>query len=96
MPSAEEKIHEKETVNGVEISVGWDDGYGDYTIYFPQIDISDEVRERGIADQVIRISESAEDAKKVFEYAKGLAERGESIEVIYKKVEEYIQQNFYE
>lgn len=89
MPSAEEKFHQKETINGIEISVGWDDGHRKYVMYFPQVAFT-EGEERGVYDQIIKISEDAEEAKKVFEYAEEQAAREKDVYNVYKKVEEYI------
>jgi len=75
---------EQETVNGVEISVAWDESYNDYTIYFPQIVIDFE---KGVSDQVLRITRRSEEAKKVFDYVAELARTGDDVHEIYKKVE---------
>jgi len=80
---------EKATVNGTEISVGWDDGYRDYTIYFPQIKFGEEAEKRGVYDQVIRISERLEAAKDVFNYAVARAKLTNDVLEIYKKVESF-------
>lgn len=80
---------EETTINGKVISVGWDEGYNDYTIYFPQINIGDEAREKGVYDQVIRISQNPKIAKEVFDFASKLAQTESDIYIIYKKVEEF-------
>ena len=88
---SQEKFLAKETINGINISVGWDQGYMDYTIYLPQI----EVGHPGIPDQVIRISEEAEDAKKVFEFAKNEAGNSEDVYDLYHKVENFISEEIW-
>lgn len=75
--------------NGTKIAVGWDNGYSDYTIYFPELELGDEAREKGVYDQVIRISEIKDVARKVFDYAVSLAETETGIYDIFKKVEEF-------
>ncbi len=64
MESEQGHYFEKTSVNGIDFSVDWDKGYHDYTIYFPQIELGDNAYEQGIFDQVIRISENRETAKK--------------------------------
>ena len=75
-----------ERVNGVDISVGWDNGYDDYTIYFPQIELS---KVEGVDDQVIRITRKPDVAKLVFDYACQLAKKQPDVYKIYKCVEEF-------
>ena len=88
---SESKYGDKAMVNGVEISVGWDSGYDDYTIYFPGIEMtSQEAQDKGVFDQVIRISDNPEDAKKVFEYAKKVAEEESNLYNLFKKVEAFV------
>lgn len=67
-------------INGVQIGVGWDKGYGDYTLYLPQLNPD---WARNIDDQVIRLSKLPQEAQKAFEYACTLAEEGKDIEDIY-------------
>ena len=82
---------EKVTINGIEMEVGWDSGYGDYTIYLPQIEIiGGEAERRGISDQVLRISENPELAKKVFEFAKEAANHEKDVYDLYNRVEKFI------
>lgn len=81
------KYHEAATVNGTEISVGWDNGYRDYTIYFPQIDLN--AREEGVHDQVLRITQRPDVAKKVFDYAVKLAQTEANVYNIYRKVDKF-------
>ena len=87
--SPEKPFYEKTTVNGTEFSVGWDEGYKDYTIYFPNLELGDEARERGVHDQVIRLSRKPEIAKKVFEYASQIAQIETDPFAIYKKVSDF-------
>lgn len=83
--------HEQVTVNGIEISVGLDAEYDDYTIYFPQIELGDDASEKGVDDQVIRLSQRPEVAKQVFEYASQLAQTEPDVYALYKKVEAFAQ-----
>lgn len=73
---ATKSFRKSATVNGISISVGWDAGYGDYSIYFPQIDM-DAAKNYGVGDQVIRISENPQDAARIFEKAVELAGKKE-------------------
>ena len=89
-PKLEEQFSAKETVNGFDIRVYCDPDSLNYEIRFPQIDISDEATQaKGIADQVIIISDNPEDAKKVFEYAKELAKTEKDLHSLYLKSEEF-------
>lgn len=81
-----EQYRESANVNGLQIEAGWDQGYGDYTIYLPQIQVG---KEPGIYDQVVRISEKAADAKNAFAFAKQLAEQGMSPEDIWVELKEW-------
>ena len=87
--------YKKATVNGIEIIVGWDKRYGDYTIFFPQIEFSDASSERGVSDQVIRISEKEETANMVFELAVSLVNKfdGRDVYDLYNIVFEYLVKN---
>jgi|GEM_PF-6976488 len=90
-PREEDKQYREQTeVNGVKIEVRWDDTNNDYLIYFPQIDIGDENRERGIYDQVIRMGQDQKSVKEVFEFAKEVAERFGDVYEVYPRVEGYI------
>ena len=82
------KFREASTVNGIEISVGWDRGYDEYTIYFPQIDIN-EVSERGVSDQVLGLTGRPEVAKKVYDKAVELAETTPDVYELYKKIDTF-------
>jgi hypothetical protein len=92
----DKSYQEKTTVNGVEISIHWDSRYDDYTIYFPQIEIGWAARERGVDDQVIRISRKREVAKQVFDEALKLAQTESDVYEVYKKVEAFSQPLPYE
>jgi len=81
-----------ETVNGIAIEVYQSNATsnkGEYEIQFPQIEIGDVARERGVDDQVIRISENPETAKKVFEFAKKIAESAKDVYAVYLAVQDF-------
>ena len=87
---------EQADVNGVEMSVKFINQYpgtgsqeGDFEMYFPQIMVGDEARERGVSDSVIRISEDPETAKKVFAYATEAAKLDGDVYSLYKKVDAF-------
>ena len=88
-PNLGEKISMKEIINGIEIDCHWDDGYRDYVLYLPQIEMGDEATEKGVDDQVFRISDDPEDAKKVFEFAKELAKTEKDIYKVYLMSEDF-------
>lgn len=89
--NSESEPYEADTViNGVEMKVHQDIFYGEYVIYFPQIDLNAEAQEKEVPDQVIRISEDPKTAEKAFEYASTLAEIGIDVYEIYKKMENFI------
>ena len=82
---------ERATVNGVDISVGWDQGNDGYTIYFPQIKLGKAASEQGIYDQIIVIGSKPEAAKQVFEYAaKVAAQEGRQLWQMYQMVESFV------
>ena len=80
----------KETVNGVTISVAWDEGYENYTIYFPQI----IALRNGVNDQVIRIDNDPKHAEEVFDYASKLALSIKDVYELYKKVRAFIDETY--
>ncbi len=86
VPSQGELYSDRTEVNGIEMNVGWSEDYHDYTIYFPQIKLDDETRDKGVSDQVIRIGETPDLAQRVFEYASQLAETESDVNELYKKV----------
>jgi hypothetical protein len=85
----EERFLGQETVNGIEISVGWDDSYGDYTIYLPQISLGEEAHDQGIYDQVIRSTRLGSEARKLFKKAKEMANDCKDSYELYLKLEDY-------
>jgi hypothetical protein len=83
------KFSEKKIVNGIKIKVRWDEGYDDYTVYFPQIMLGEEAEKKGVSDQVIRLTHKEKIAKQVFDYAIKLAETETDVYEIYKQVKEH-------
>lgn len=67
---AQERFHEEEDVNGVQIIVRWDPGNKEYELYLPQADPSIS------GDQVVRLNANTEVAKKAFSEARKWAELG--------------------
>lgn len=84
-----ESYHEMAEVNGIDISVGWDQSYGNYTIYFPQIKLGEEVSARGVHDKDIRLTRRPEVAKQIFDYALKEAESTKNVYDLYLKVEAF-------
>jgi hypothetical protein len=87
-----EKGHylEKTNVNGIDISVGWDRGYSEYTIYFPQIIADEQASKKGVSDQVLRINKDQKNAKKVFDFASQEALNEKDVYKLYLKAEGFI------
>lgn len=83
--------HEKCEVNGIKISIGWDSGYEDFTIYFPQINLQ-VGWENGVSDQVIRISQDEKDAKAIYDFAVQQAATARGVYALYTLVEERIRE----
>jgi hypothetical protein len=83
----DQNYHEKTVVNKITISVGYDGGYRDYTLYFPNIDL---MNDEGVYDQVLRISDKEEDAREYFKRAVELAKSGKNVYDIYKELQQQI------
>lgn len=73
----------RETVNNTEIICEWDEAYDDYILYLPKLKISEESQEGGVNDNAFIIKGGSENAKKVFEYTKKLAQSEENQMKIY-------------
>ena len=71
------RYNEKTTINGVEISVGWDPGYNSFSVYFPQ------------TEQVLILSQNEQTAKKVFDQAKKLAGDNVKVTEIFRQIEDF-------
>ncbi len=66
---------------------------GCYVLRLPDIDYTGtEAIERNIRDELFRISDSPDTAKKVFDKAVELAEEGKDILDIYEEAQEYAQE----
>jgi len=87
--SQEEKYREETEVNGINIIASYDTGYQDYVLYFPQIPVGEESSEKGVHDQLFRIDNNPENAKKVFDYAVKEAKNESDIYELYKKAEKF-------
>jgi len=86
--------YKNEKINGVNFIVRWDEGYRQYTVYFPDIKTYQRMVDLyGVADQVIRISNDPKKAEKVFDYTRKEAENVRYADPysLYKKVDEFIQ-----
>jgi len=82
------KLNLKE--GAVDFSVAWDDGYGDYTIYFPTIEPG---RVDGVEDQVLRVSDDSAAAKLFFEETERLYGNApqKSVYEVYKELASKLQ-----
>jgi len=78
------EYHEETEVNGIKIIVWFDNGYQNYVLLFPQIKTDEEIN-----DSLFMIDKNPENAKKVYDYAVGLAEEEENVRDLYKKAEEF-------
>jgi len=81
---------ERAIVNGIKMKVGWDRGWNNYVILFPQIDIVEVGLKRGVHDQLLEIGTNPEVAKQVFDYAAKLAETEPDVYDLYQQVENFI------
>lgn len=82
-----EPLHAK--VNGIDIQVRWDAGYGDYVVHLPQIFVgSDRAKESGVVDEILRVSDCAETAKSVFKKATELASTAVDAYALMKQLSE--------
>lgn len=86
-PQAERFSAEKEILD-VRFKIGWDDQYQDYVIYFPQINL-EEGAQKGVSDQVCRLTSNRKAAEKIFNYTVNLASQGYDVYQLFKKVEAY-------
>ena len=84
----ESRYKNEAEVNGIIIDAHYDIGYMDYVLYFPQIDMNEAIA-KGTGDQLFRIGESPEIAKKVFDYAVKLAETESDVYEVFKKAEKF-------
>lgn len=64
--------HERININGIEISVGWDMGYGEYVAYISDPEWEKEAKEKDLPEGILRIKLNKDPkwAREVFEYAK--------------------------
>ena len=80
-------------VNRKKIQYYFDGRMGCYVLRLPDIDYTGtEAIERNIRDELFRISDSPDTAKKVFDKAVELAEEGKDILDIYEEAQEYAQE----
>jgi type III secretory pathway component EscV len=77
------------TVNGIKIQVRWT-LEEEYDIYFPQIKMGDLHEIEGVSDQVLRLDDNPDTAKKVFDEACRLAQTESNVYELYKKIDSFI------
>jgi len=83
-----EKIKIEAVINGHTIKVNWDEGYNDYCIYLPEIDPSSEdSKEKGVFDQVVRVGKNSTDAHVAFEFASKVATNTDDVDEIFLAVQ---------
>ena len=75
-------------VNGIKVVVEWDNGYGDYVVYLPQIHLP-EAHRRGISDQLMRVTRRADVAKQIWDYTIEQAKTAKDVYGLFKKVEAF-------
>ncbi|HRZ95003.1 MAG TPA: hypothetical protein P5262_00320 [Candidatus Moranbacteria bacterium] len=86
--------YKNEKINGIHFIVRWDEGYRQYTVYFPDIKTYQRMVDRyGITDQTIRISNDPKKAEKVFDYIEKEVKNVRYADPysLYKEVDEFIQ-----
>lgn len=92
----DKSYHERVTVNNVQISVGWDGSYNDYTLIFPQIEVDwDDPRKKGVTESALRISPKPEKAKQVFDLASKLAQTESDVYEIYRQIYKFCLDEIY-
>ena len=79
------RFQETATVNGIEVNVGWDSREKEYALYLPQIQIGNEQD----CHEVLRLDQSPEIARQIFEKAVELAQNGSDVYEIYQQVSEF-------
>jgi len=84
-----EKYQEEKEINGIKIIVVYDTRYGNYVLKFPQIELGEEAIDKGVFDQIIRIDENPDNAKKIFDLAVKEAENGSDVYKLFKKSEAF-------
>lgn len=73
--------------NGFEIDVYWDNGYKDYVIHFPQIDLTHaHKQEKGVSDELLILSRKPEVAKQIFDFAAKKAGEVKNVYDLYREV----------
>lgn len=72
---------EEININGIEFRVSWDEWDNYYTIYFPQLNPT---------EQVIRIGKNRETAKQVFDFVCQEAERINDVNELHNKALDFI------
>ena len=86
-----DKSHlERAMINGIKMKVGWDRGWNNYVIFFPQIELNEQTLNKGVTDQLIEISKNPARAKEVFDYAAKLAETEPDVYKLYQQVKEFV------
>jgi hypothetical protein len=84
------KYEEQTNVNGIDIDVHWDNGYRDFVIYFPQIDLSHAwEKEKNVSDQVLRLTRKPEVAKQVFDFAVKKAGEVKNVYDLFREVNKF-------
>jgi hypothetical protein len=76
-------------INGIKIVVEWDEGYEDYVLYLPQVDIG-YARAEGFdtPDQLMRLGSDTKTASTVFREASAVAEATTGVYGLYGAMEQ--------
>ena len=91
-----ERYHEKTTVNGVEIQIGWSDTDMEYTLLLPQLRKDDgsmtaEASKASIFSPDVRTaSDDSEIARRVFAHAVSLAHQETDPTRLFKQIDDYV------
>lgn len=93
----ENPLYITKEINGIQMELYWDSGYGDYVIYFPNmrdfIDEDDEEeRVRVGSNEVLLISRNPQKAEQVLGYAEGVALLNKDPFKVSEKVQQFISQ----
>ena len=84
-------------VNGIIMDIAWVTHHvyePGYEIYFPQIDIDGpRVKETGVSDPILPVSNKSDIAQKIFKFAEETAKSEEDVYMLYKKVLAFAKEN---
>jgi hypothetical protein len=88
--SMEKVYKEKATINGIDISVYYDENCQDFVLYMFHMTTGEEFKKSGPYEEIFHVANSEDDAKKVFQKAVELANLEKSPDELHSEVETYV------